>query len=126
MPFSATIGLSISFAIMLQVSSIPHMYQSILAIPNIALENTMACRVYRAVKLGFIRDYHGSHYAITLPSLSTTDPTNHQLPFKRHTLTELHNMEVNVTISTSTDTELRDDHLPGKEVPLVKGAFDRV
>jgi hypothetical protein len=109
---------------MLQVSSVPPVYQTMLSVPNLALENAMACRVYRAVKLGLIRDYHSSHYAITVPSLSTTNPTNHELAFKRPTLNESRNMEVNVNITTSTDTELRDDHLLGKEAPLVKGGSD--
>jgi hypothetical protein len=58
--FFATIGTSIVVAATALSPSVPPFYRAMVSIPNVALENAMACRVFRAVGLGFIRDDVGS------------------------------------------------------------------
>ena len=36
--------------------SVPPIIRAMFTVPNVALQNTMACRVYRLLKLGVIRD----------------------------------------------------------------------
>ena len=36
--------------------SVPPIIRAMFTVPNVALQNTMACRVYRLLKLGIIRD----------------------------------------------------------------------
>ncbi|KAJ6456251.1 hypothetical protein DFH09DRAFT_1013831 [Mycena vulgaris] len=51
--YLATVGLNILTMVMFS-GSIPPIIHAILAIPNVAPENAMACRVFRALRLGFI------------------------------------------------------------------------
>ena len=37
-----------------------------MSIPNTALTNSMACHIFRAVKLGFISDFQSSNLGISL------------------------------------------------------------
>ncbi|KAI0783244.1 hypothetical protein C8Q75DRAFT_726331 [Abortiporus biennis] len=50
------VTVTVNIAIMISVvsSSVSPIYRSMLLVPNIALQNAMACRVYRQVKLGLI------------------------------------------------------------------------
>jgi L-fucose isomerase-like protein len=45
-----------------------------------ALENAMACRVHRSVKLGFIKDLQNA--GITLLPISAAEYSGHELAFK--------------------------------------------
>jgi len=53
--YLVTVGLNIATMIMILLPSAPPVYRAFLSLPNIALENSMACRVFRAVHLGTIR-----------------------------------------------------------------------
>jgi hypothetical protein len=50
-----TVGLNIATQIMVLDPLATFAYRAFLSVPNIALESSMACRVYRAVYLGTIR-----------------------------------------------------------------------
>ena len=56
MKLSVTIGFSIATCAMIVAPGLPPVYHAIMAIPNLALESSMACRVFRHVKLGFVKD----------------------------------------------------------------------
>ena len=45
----------VSMAVIL-TPSIPPIIRAMFTVPNVALQNTMACRVYRLLKLGLIQD----------------------------------------------------------------------
>jgi len=58
--YFATIGLSIVTVAMYRLS-VPLVYRTILFVATLALKNAMACRVFRAVKLGLITSDGSSH-----------------------------------------------------------------
>ncbi|KAG2030857.1 hypothetical protein BDR03DRAFT_973922 [Suillus americanus] len=53
--YLATVGLNVATMVMILVPTAPPVYHAFLSLPNIALENSMACRVFRAIHLGTIR-----------------------------------------------------------------------
>lgn len=67
MCFSTTVGLNIAVAISVLVPSFPPVYRAMLGVTNVALQNAMACRVFRQLKIGRIKD--GS-MAGTLPTVT--------------------------------------------------------
>lgn len=54
--YRATVGLNLVAAIVILTTSVPPVVRAMFSIPNIALQNAMACRVYRQLKVGLIRD----------------------------------------------------------------------
>jgi hypothetical protein len=118
--FSATIGLSIVFATMLIAPSVPAVYHSMFSVPNLALENAMACRVYRAVKLGFIKNLQGTNYGISLRSSSARDDSGHEFALKPSTFDGSRNIQVNVDITQTTDSKIHDEHVSGKMPSLIE------
>ena len=109
---------------MLIAPGIPAVYHSMLSVPNLALANAMACRVFRAVKLGFIKSFQSTHYDSRNTGRSNApDATRNETTFKRSTLHEAHNLQVNVVISKTTDIELHDN-MSGKPTSLVADGSD--
>jgi hypothetical protein len=94
-----------------------------LSVPNIALENAMACRVYRAVKLGFIKDPDSTLFGSVNQSYSAREESGLELAFKRPTVASS-NMQISVDITKTTDTERRDDLESKKWAPLVEEGSD--
>jgi hypothetical protein len=89
-------------------------------VPNMALENAMACRVYRAVKLGFIRSTETPHFGFSTRALTASDEeAGHELAFARRTWGQSHNMEIHVDITTTTDIEVYGDHVSGKQASVL-------
>lgn len=116
--FSATIGLSLSFAVMLLVP-VPSVYRAMLSVPNLALENAMACRVYRAVKLGSIQDPPTTHSIKTLRFNTATAKSSREMPFNQPTSDEPRNtVQVDMT-----DLEVGVEHKYGKP-SLLQGDSD--
>jgi hypothetical protein len=110
---------------MLLAPGIPGVFHSMLSVPNLCLENAMACRVYRAVKLGFIKNPQITHLGISLRSTTVPDDeSGHELVFKTPTLDKSRNMQVHVDITRTTDMELRDDRASGKRASLVAEGSD--
>ena len=58
--------------VLILTPSVPPVLRAMFAIPNAALQNAMACRVYRQLKLGLIREDDSS-----LMRSSTYSTTNH-------------------------------------------------
>ncbi|CAL1708131.1 unnamed protein product [Somion occarium] len=54
--YLATVGLNIFAIILLHTSQVSPTYRALASVPNIALQNAMACRVFRLLKLGVIPD----------------------------------------------------------------------
>ena len=97
---------------MLVAPNMPAVYRTMLSVPNLGLENAMACRVYRAVKLGFIKDYRSARK--TSPRFSTVRDTGPEFAFTIPTLNESHNFQVNLNITTTADSNIRADPVSGK------------
>jgi hypothetical protein len=93
-----------------------------MSVPNIGLENAMACRVYRAVKLGFIKDPDSTLFGSANQSYSAArEESGIELAFKRPTVASS-NLEISVDISKATDA--RDDIESKKWSPLVEEGSD--
>lgn len=58
-----TVGMNIATCAMLLLSDLSPVLRAMLSVPNLALENAMACRVFRKLKLGLMREH---------PALSST------------------------------------------------------
>lgn len=54
--FRATVGLNLIAMVLLLTPSLSLVYQGMFTVPNVALQNAMACRVYRLLKLGIIQE----------------------------------------------------------------------
>jgi len=123
--YFATIGLSIVTCATLLAPDIPAVYHPLLFLPNIALENAMACRVYRAVRLGFIKNpQSNSHFGSPIRSHGTPGDLGHELAFKRPTSVESRSMQVTVDLTRTADSAIQDDHATGKRALLVEGGLD--
>ena len=95
---------------MLVAPAIPPVYRTMLSVPNLALENAMACRVYRAVKLGFIKDYQSAREN-SLRSSAARHDAGPDFALKIPTLNESRNLQVNGDITTTTDPNIHVDHV---------------
>lgn len=106
MIYSVTIGLSISTCAMLVAPGLPAVYHATIAIPNLALENAMACRVFRAVKLGHIKN-------IQVVSFSGTNFRFHHMPLdsgnglgiamERHAFEDVQELQFNTDSTKAPD-----------------------
>ena len=76
---SATIGLSISFSVMLLTPGVAAISRVMLSVPSLALANAMGCRVYRAVKLGLIEDTPSTYSLNTLRFNPAPRQSDHEL-----------------------------------------------
>ncbi|KAJ7145635.1 hypothetical protein C8R44DRAFT_836822, partial [Mycena epipterygia] len=72
--YLATVGFNILTLAMYLASPVPPVFRSMFSVPNVALENAMACRVFRALRLGFI--VPDSESEITTSVLLTSFNTN--------------------------------------------------
>lgn len=53
---SMTVGVNVFTMVLKVIPSVPPIYRAMFSSPNLALENSMACRVYRNIKFGISRD----------------------------------------------------------------------
>ena len=109
---------------MILIPNIPTTYPSLFSVPNLALENAMACRVYRAVKLGFIGNPESTQYGHTIGFPSAPKEPDHELAFKQPTFDESRSMHVIVNITLTTDIDVDDDHVSGQRGSLVDEGSD--
>ncbi|KAH8101112.1 hypothetical protein BXZ70DRAFT_1007509 [Cristinia sonorae] len=75
--YLATVGFNIVSAIMILTPSVPLAYGNVMALPNVALQNAMASRVYRRLKIEYLKslssssrrvDSDGKSYSHRVPS----------------------------------------------------------
>ena len=92
---------------MILIPNIPSIYPSLFSVPNLALENAMACRVYRAVKLGFIGNPESTQYEHTVGFPSAPKEPDHELAFKQPTLHESRGMHIIVNNTQTADIDVR-------------------
>lgn len=76
---SATIGMSIAHIAVIFSPSVPPVIKATIPIPNIALQNVMACRVYRQLKLGLISETSTTTLVSASSSSRSTPPASAQL-----------------------------------------------
>ena len=106
---------------MLISPGVPVLYRPILSIPNLALENAMACRVYRAVKLGLIKDFPSTHFGISTPSSGARDNSGNDFTLKNRNLNGSTSLQINVDIATTTTADSNID-VSGKEMSGEEGS----
>ena len=106
---------------MILIPNIPAVQHLMLSIPNLALENAMACRVYRAVKLGFIMNPESTQYGHTVGFPSAPKEPDHEIAFKQPTLDESCSMHVIVNITQTADIDADDDHVSGVGTAVIAG-----
>jgi hypothetical protein len=101
----------------------PSAYRAFLSVPNIALESSMACRVYRAVYLGAIRPTIASrsHFATSteLRMNSRAQPEDgSQLAITSQLYDDLHTIPLGITItadSSREDTNKKHSYMPDQD-----------
>jgi hypothetical protein len=94
---------------MLLVPGVPVISRMMLAMPSHALANTMACRVYRAVKLGFIEDPISTWPLETLQFNSAPSQPGHEPSFERPTFGESLVDITNLGVNAGHTSTLQDD-----------------
>ncbi|KAH7910121.1 hypothetical protein BJ138DRAFT_142830 [Hygrophoropsis aurantiaca] len=105
--YFATFGTNMLAMFMVLLPTTPPVYQAMFSIPSVALESSMACRVFRSVKLGAIMD--------SPTTLVTTEdspvtfrpqsrrPFNSDITYPLKTFNERRTIPVNVSITRTTD-----------------------
>ncbi|KAG1738307.1 hypothetical protein EDD22DRAFT_959525 [Suillus occidentalis] len=100
--YLATVGLNVATMVMILNPSAPPVYHAFLSLPNIALENSMACRVFRSIHLGTILQSSTSRSLLTSSSLAVRAPSGmiryeDRLP---HHVRHLHSTPLDITVTT--------------------------
>jgi len=120
--YFATIGLSIVTSAMVLAPGVPAVYHAMFTIPNIALENSMACRVFRAVKLGLIKDPNATTtFGTTIGTGRGRYDTGPEFAMKQRAYEDSRNMSVNVEITRTMDVaeDTEDGYISHKSPALV-------
>ncbi|CAL1702480.1 unnamed protein product [Somion occarium] len=68
--YLVTVGVNIVAMVVILTPSVPPVLRAMFAIPNVALQNAMACRVFRLIKLGMITDKPVAVSSLTPPAQS--------------------------------------------------------
>ncbi|KAH7910122.1 hypothetical protein BJ138DRAFT_1009500 [Hygrophoropsis aurantiaca] len=105
--YFATFGTNILALLMILLPTTPPVFQAMFTIPSVALESSMACRVFRSVKLGVIMDSPTT--MVTEDSSVTFRPrprqqSNSVITYPLQTFNERRPVPVNVSITRTTDT----------------------
>lgn len=81
---SITVGGNIlAMSMILAPASLPPVFHVVFTIPNVAINNSMACRVYRDIKFGHISSSGTTVQSTTLPSLVAKPHETIKLPAYR-------------------------------------------
>ena len=90
--------MSIVMSALILSSNVPVAYCAMLSVPDIAVKNVTACRVFRDVKLGLIKDDTGTNNANTvIPNRLRLGPT-----IEVSKLDKLRTRQINVEITRMT------------------------
>lgn len=71
--YRVTVGINLFAVVSLLTSTFPPAVRAVLTMPNVALQNAMACRVYRLLKLGFIEEEPTTIRTSQLPEYEDTE-----------------------------------------------------
>ncbi|KAF8636084.1 hypothetical protein AX17_003790 [Amanita inopinata Kibby_2008] len=103
--YAMTVSLNVVTLVMILVPSLPPVYHAMLTVPNVALMNSMACRVYRNIKFGTMLAVPTTFRSTTVnQSLTLPDTLNSTRQERFYHFNERGGVEVSKTIE-----ELRDN-----------------
>lgn len=100
--------------------SVPEVYRAVFTVPNLALLNAMACRVFRLLRLGILRETAQSLSVSSHPALPNPSES-YQLRFYQRKTTDTSGNtqeEVDPPHITTTQTTLRDGTQVRKVTPV--------
>lgn len=107
---------------MILTPSVKPVYRAMFTIPNVAIENAMACKVYRDIKFGLIEPSGTSTFQrSTRPGGSASGFSSRYPP--RPAPKNVDSIDMGITVTTSTRTavdKMSSNHLP-VELDLVGG-----
>jgi hypothetical protein len=100
---SAAISLDIVLVIMV-FSPAPIIYKCMFVLPHLALDSSMACRVFRGIKLGYIKDDDDeTALEFSLPTHKAMVASVDMFQFKTHNLEpSCHSFVIDVTKTART------------------------
>lgn len=101
---------------MILAPGIPAGYHNLFSAPNIVLASVMACRVYRAVKLGLLWNPQRSYTTGFDISVSARAQSGHELVFRQPPLGESRNTQVNLPTTATTDVKIQEGHIRGESI----------
>jgi hypothetical protein len=129
------VAITVNIALLFMIySDVPAVYHAMLSAPNIALESAMACRVFRAVKLGTI-NHDGTAKSTTLASTRPSRPkipgSTNEYPLDSRSLKNPSQGPIVVEVMKTTDSKefkeslkpQLDSKYPNNQSELI---FDRV
>jgi len=112
--FFTTVGFTITQCILVFAPNVPPLYQTMLSVPGIALENVVACFIFRSIRLDFIKDPQTTSVFITTRPLSRLHfVSENETRSQNVSLGDSRNLQVNVEMTKTTDIEagLQEDYL---------------
>ena len=96
--------MSIVMSAIILSSNVPAAYCAMLSVLDIAVNNAMACRVFRDVKLGLIDDGLNNTSTIVPPSRLRFGPS-HDMAMKDSMFDKIRTRQINVEITQITTIE---------------------
>ncbi|KIK33297.1 hypothetical protein CY34DRAFT_813722, partial [Suillus luteus UH-Slu-Lm8-n1] len=112
--YRATVGLNVATMVMILNPSVPLVYHAFLSLPNIALENSVPCRVLRSIHSGTILPGLTSRSLSTSGSLAVRVPSGmirYDDCFSHHVTpqqySDLHSTPLDITV-TADHSSLED------------------
>lgn len=89
---------------------VPDLYKFMFSVPTLALPSIVACRVFRAIKLGFIQECQTPSFRSPLSRVHFTPAT--EIPLSTCGYEASRNIEIMKTINIEDDSQ--DDYTLGK------------
>ncbi|KAH7905460.1 hypothetical protein BJ138DRAFT_1105961 [Hygrophoropsis aurantiaca] len=117
--YFATFGTNMLALFMILLPMTPAVIRPMFTIPSVALESSMACRVFRSVKLGVIMDSPTTMVTEDSSVMFRPRPRrqlNSDTTYPLQTFNERHPIPVNISITRTTD--IVDDGISSKNITL--------
>lgn len=102
--------------ILVLAPNVPEAYRLVLSVPAVAFPSLVACRVFRAIKLGFIEERQDTTSLMVPFSQVQFTPPN-----EIHIRTCTYDASQNSRETMATIGDTGDDHPPGKQTSLGDG-----
>lgn len=117
---SITVGANVLAMVMILAPSVPPVYRAMFTIPSVAIENCMACKVYRDVKFGVIHAYGST--TLQQSSRSAVSSNNFHPRIARHEGNKhAHSFNDGIIVTTSMSRTVD----PPMELDLVGSSANR-
>jgi len=107
--WSVTIGVAIASTALILAPSVPGEIKPILGSVYFALSSAMACRVFRAVLLGIIKDPH-INVSVVRPAATSQNDTVDNGTTSKHDKTGISSLVINVAVEMDTRADSYDGH----------------